>query len=272
MKSLSVAPTPAQRKQWEGLVAQVDQRMQEFTKPFVTPISRVVRETDGEHGELVGTGNYIELLSGKYLLTNEHVARAMERNSLAHQFLGCDTVFQVTNAFLTFPLPFDVGLSVLDPNVWNHEEHESSAIPESKWTLAHGGADGELFFFKGYAAEGSSFHFGHLITNATSYTCQEVPLPPDDRFHNRFHFALDYRPDLAIPLGDNNPGLPDPHGFSGSLVWNTRFVELGCNIDAWSPSDAVVTGLVWGWPSSAACLVATRAEFVRSIILRALHL
>jgi hypothetical protein len=134
-----------------------------------------------------------------------------------------------------------------DPDADLADLIDSAAVPETRWTLVHSGVTGELFFFKGYAAEGSSFHYGHLVTKATSYACQEIPLPPDDdRFHNRFHFALDYRPDLATSLGDNNPGLPDPHGFSGSLVWNTRFVELGCNIDTWTPDDAVVTGLVLG--------------------------
>jgi hypothetical protein len=28
-----------------------------------------------------------------------------------------------------------------------------------------------------------------------------------------------------------------------------------------------VTGVIWGWPSGHACLVATRAEFVRSFLL-----
>jgi hypothetical protein len=250
---------------------QVDLRMKAFTKPFVTPISRVIRDATGEHGELVGSGNYIEMHAEKYLLTNEHVARVMAQNSLAHQFHNCDSVFRVTNPFLSVPLPFDVGLSPIDATVWNHEPHGSAAIPESKWTLAHSGVVGEIFFFKGYAAEGSSFHFGHLVSNATSYACQEISLPKDDRFHNRFHFALDYRPDLATALGNNNPGLPDPHGFSGSLVWNTRFVEMGRDLSAWSPDNAVVTGLIWGWPSSAACLVATRAESVRSAFLRALY-
>ena len=95
-----------------------------------------------------------------------------------------------------------------------------------------------------------TFRFNHLITNAISYACQEVPLPPDDRFDERFHFALDYRPDRAIPLGDNNPGLPDPHGFSGSFVWNTRFVELGSNSRPWSPDCAV-----FDWPCVGLALV-----------------
>lgn len=263
--------TPAQREHWNRLVAQVDEQMKEYTKPLVTPLSRALQDEHGEYGELHGTGNYIELLGQKHLLTNEHVAKELEQHSIAHQFLDCEDVFRATNPFSTFPWPLDVAISPLDAKVWNLKKHKSAVIPESKWALAHGGVKGEIFFFKGYAGERSDFHFNHLITNATSYACQEVPLPPDNRFDERFHFALDYRPDRAIPLGDNNPGLPDPHGFSGSLVWNTRFVELGSNSQPWSPECAVLTGLVWGWPSSTACLVATRAEFVRSALLRALH-
>jgi hypothetical protein len=134
--------------------------------------------------------------------------------------------------------------------------------------VAHRTPKGEILFFKGYAGAHSDFRFNHLIANATSYASQEIPLPGDDpRFDPRFHFALDYRPDLAISL-ERNRGLPNPHGFSGSLVWNTRFVEVSMADKEWSPHHAVLTGLVWGWPSNAACLVVTRAEYVRSCLLR----
>ena len=33
---------------------------------------------------------------------------------------------------------------------------------------------------------------------------------------------------------------------------------------------SVVTGVVWGWPSSVGCLVATRAEYLRSFLLEAI--
>jgi hypothetical protein len=37
----------------------------------------------------------------------------------------------------------------------------------------------------------------------------------------------------------------------------------------WSPEMARVTGVVWGWPSSIGCLVATRSEYIRSYLLAA---
>ena len=72
-------PEPMPRTEWEAHVARVTTEMREYTKKFVTPISRA---TDDKHGEPHGTGNYIELHAQKFLITNEHVARAIERHSL----------------------------------------------------------------------------------------------------------------------------------------------------------------------------------------------
>jgi hypothetical protein len=255
------------KREWKEEVARVAEAMQEYTNKFVTPISRVFRDECGEHGELVGTGTYVEFQARRFLLTNEHVAEALRANSLAHQFLDNDTVFRLTNPFHVWPLPLDAALSAIDDKVWNDQAHNSAPIPESCWALGHEPVPREILFFKGYSGEQSNFRFGHLITKATSCGAQEAPLPAGDP---RLHFALDYRPDRATPIGENNPGLPVPKGFSGSVVWNTRFVECRAKGEEWSVESAAVTGLIWGWPSSAACVVGTRAEFVRSFLLRAI--
>jgi hypothetical protein len=137
---------------------------------------------------------------------------------------------------------------------------------EDHGRLAHAPVQGEILFFKGYKGASVPFAFGSLFTNATSYGTQQVPLPEDKRFNSRFHFGLDYRPDLATALDGRD--LPRPDGFSGSLIWNTRFVECGQNGQPWSVDCAQITGLVWLWVPEAACLVATRVEYVRSFLLR----
>jgi hypothetical protein len=106
--------TPEQRDAWIKKVARVDDAMKEYTKPFVTPISRVMRDEKGEYGELHGTGNYVQFSGRKYLLTNEHVAEAVERNSLGHQFLHCEEVFRAANPFLAMSHPFDVAVSAIE--------------------------------------------------------------------------------------------------------------------------------------------------------------
>lgn len=197
--------SPEHRAAWENYVAVVDQAMKEYTKPFVTPISRVLKDADGEYGELHGTGNYVQFSGRKYLVTNEHVAEAMERSSLGHQFFNCEDVFRTTNPFLAIPKPLDVAVTAIDNAVWVHSAHNAAAIPEDKWELVHATLKGEILFLKGYAGEHSHFHFNYLISNATSFASQEVQLPTDDdRLDPKFHFAISYRPDRAVRLGENN--------------------------------------------------------------------
>lgn len=251
------------KEEWEKEATRVTTEMKMFTQKFATPVSRVI---DHDYGISEGTGNYIEISGRSHLLTNEHVAQALNTHSLSHQFLNDDTVYRVIGLFHAEKWPLDVAVSAIEDKVWTSKPHDSKPISEDKWALAHVAVPGELLFMKGFAGAGAKFHFGALISSATSYSCREVSLPTDDRFHSRFHFGLDYRPDKATELDGRS--LPDPHGLSGSLVWNTRLVECTAKQEKWTPDCARVTGLVWGWPSSAACLVATRAEYVRSFLLR----
>ena len=52
----------------------------------------------------------------------------------------------------------------------------------------------------------------------------------------------------------------NPAGFSGSLVWNTRFVELGCDFQKWCPNEAVVTGLLRRFDEDTNTLLVWRVE------------
>ena len=45
--------------------------MADHVRAFVTPISKVLEH---DHGELAGTGAYVEIRNIRYIITNEHVA------------------------------------------------------------------------------------------------------------------------------------------------------------------------------------------------------
>lgn len=55
----------------------------------------------------------------------------------------------------------------------------------------------------------------------------------------------------------------DPGSFSGSLVWNTRYLEITNAGESWSPEDAVVTGMLRRYDSNTATLLALRVEHLR---------
>jgi hypothetical protein len=54
------------------------------------------------------------------------------------------------------------------------------------------------------------------------------------------------------------------------VPWDTGFGKAKLMGQPWTPDMARVTGVVWGWPSGAGCLVATRAEYLRSFLLGAI--
>lgn len=124
----------------------------------------------------------------------------------------------------------------------------------------------ELLTFTGFAGQNVSFHFDHLFAKGTCYTAREIELPPDNRFSSRFHFGMDYRPDLASSVIGND-ALPLPPELSGSTVWNTGFVAARMAGVPWTPELAKVPGVMWGWPSGHACLVARAPSFLRSLLL-----
>jgi hypothetical protein len=107
---------------------------------------------------------------------------------------------------------------------WAESHHASKVIHTDQITLAHTPTPTEIFAFAGFAGERTSFHFDSLFCKTTVSLSREVKLPEDERWNSRFHFGLDYRPDLATSVVGNE-GLPRPPGLSGSAVWNTCFVE-----------------------------------------------
>jgi hypothetical protein len=96
---------------------------------------------------------------------------------------------------------------------------------------------------------------------ATGYCSQEEPGAGDaDIFE-----ILWNPPSTAVSSGTSDQVRStfqhsNPAGFSGSLVWNTRFVEKGCDLSNWNPQDAVVTGLLRRWDYATKTLLAWRVE------------
>lgn len=252
--------------EWNAAMPQVVKEMTAFLRCFRAPVF----EDHGTHGDGHGTGSYLQLGSHVLILTNDHVAAARECNrKLIYQLAGEEDFRPIVGNHVAVGAPYDIALLPVDSTAWTAGSNQSRAITLDRIAVAHAPVLTEILSFTGFAGENVGFHFGTVTSMATCYTAKEIPLPADDeRFSARYHFGLDYRPDLATDV-IGNKGLPLPPGLSGSAVWNTRFVEARMSGQTWTPEMAVVTGIIWGWPSNAACLVATRSEYLRSILLTA---
>ena len=249
-----------EQEKWQKICADTAAKMIEHIQPYLSPISRVLSETEGEH---LGSGSYLELEGKKYIITNEHVAKHLATHSLTHQFFGNETILRLTKPAITKLAPIDVAVSEIPDSSWCLFDHSALAIPSERFAAIHNPAEHECLFFAGYSGQRSRFLFDHLITPGTPYLTQECSFPSNvEEANSNFHFALFYLPDLAISI-DGTSHLPDPHGFSGSLVWDTKRVAcLSAGIE-WNPEMAEITGIVWGWPSSEACILVTKVEHLK---------
>ena len=249
--------------EWQAAVVDAMPKMQVYVGEFLAPISKHLTD----HAMLEGSGTYISLAGRTFILTNCHVADARSATQLLiHLLKDQEQLVPIIGNHLAIPLPQDVALLPVDAAAWAAAGHNSRAITTSIFLPKHDPAPTELLFLMGFAGERHSFRWDTLITPVTTSAAREVPLPSGDpRFDTTYHFGIDYNPGQAVSLG-LGPGLPVPKGLSGSLVWNMRLVECKLNGTPWTPAEARVTGLVWGWPSNVGCLVATRAEYLVAVL------
>ncbi|MCC7433408.1 MAG: hypothetical protein IT363_01895 [Methanoregulaceae archaeon] len=255
-------------EEWNAAVPGVAAAMLEYLRPYRTAIYAHKEIVDGsEYGEGWGSGSYLRLGNRVFVLTNQHVACVRsEGGRLAYQFDAQEDIRLVSGDHTETPWPLDLAVLPVGMSGWADSSNQSKPIEVEQIAVAHDPAPTELLTFTGFSGQQILFHYNTLFAKGTCYTAREVELPHDQRFSSRFHFGINYRPDLASTV-DGGPGLPLPPGLSGSTVWDTKFVASRIAGIPWTPDLARVTGVVWGWPSGNACLVATRAEYLRSFLL-----
>jgi hypothetical protein len=258
------AADPFSPDEWIANCSRVVREMALHASKFSTPIS--ISMNDDRVGKHLGTGSYHDLFNIKVLLTCQHVLKYLANNRLAHKLRGHDRYVLIDGAFGEIIWPIDTGVASIPG--WDTVRHGSEALPLARMDIAHSPVAYELLFIYGYASENAQFVYDELRTDGTAYLSRQAALPEDEDLNSRYHFALEYRRDAAI-LAFGERGLPDPQSMSGSLVWNTRFVECALQQKDWTPEEAVVTGLLWSWPNERR-VVAIRIEYVRSFLLSAL--
>jgi hypothetical protein len=206
-------------------------------------------------------------------LTNDHVVRDGKRR-LTHKFYDSDAYFSFRKAFASEMYPLDLAALPVDLT-WTETTHSAMAFPEHRMASSHAPAPGEFLFFMGFA--GSRAYFSPtltvIVTNGTPYLTQEFEPQAEEReitsehYDPAFHFAMPWEPEQVEIIDRENNVVPvNPEGFSGCLVWNTRYVEYTSAEKDWDPNVAQLTGVVWGWAQQDRVLLATRIEHVRTFL------
>lgn len=256
------------REEFETIALKVTDRMREYIYPYIASISTEIERNVGDH---LGTGLYLRIRNETYLLTNEHVARSIRKTPLAHQLLEGEGATRVMNSFQVAPHPYDMALTRIESAAWNNQKNMRRALDVSHVGGKHDPENRDFLFMLGYSGQRSYFSptFEMLVNKGTPYLTQEAEDRPEAL--PEMFFAIPYRPELARSLDPKGAHLPDPHGFSGSPVWDTNFQRCMLSERRWAPEESRVTGIIVRWLEATGHLVAVRVEFIAEFLLHALR-
>ena len=166
---------PWTKEEWDKLAPEVARAMHEYIEPFCVPISMV----KGDYGEGWGSGCYLRLGGRTCIVTNEHIARAVQRQPLAYQLAGIDSVFALNAEFAAKEWPLDLAMCWVPETVWTTSGHRSKAVTCEMMALVHAPAPGELLTFAGYSGDRVRFHFGALFSRGNSSTGVRSTFPTE---------------------------------------------------------------------------------------------
>ncbi|MCT7667415.1 hypothetical protein [Shinella kummerowiae] len=247
---------------WKAMSGFVANQMKAYTRTIVTPL---VFEEDGKPPR-IGTGTYVETSRGSDaavgVVTCEHVTRYQP---LSHSPFPSKNVLRLTGTVVADPEPIDASIVMMDQEAWQSQAGEAELLPLSMLSQSHNPVPDELLFFRGIADENAYVGYGGFDGILTGYCSQIKRGTGDDRI-----FELFWEPEKTQIAPGTEQSVRErvkfnnAEGFSGSLVWNTRFVELGCDVNKWKPADAVVTGMLKRWDPKTMTLLALRVEHINA--------
>ena len=251
----------------EQVLMSVGSQMAAHTVPFLTPIIAALEHTIRR---VIGSGTFIELRGATYIVTNEHVASFRQQYRLAHFVDNNQHAIAIVHPFQCITKPTDAAIARIDDDIIANST--KSPVPSHRLSQSFSPATGEIVFLHGYPGISSHFSpsFETLIAKTCPYATDVAELP--EAFDPDLHFAINYPApsQSSVRNFNGNPvDLPDPHGLSGTLLWDTKYVSnKGAN---WTPDLATVVGVIYCWDAPNQVLIGTKIEIVRVFLLKAIR-
>jgi len=246
-------------EEWKVICGNVTDAMSCHTRPFVTPLS-----TSSDHQvRLVGNGSYVTINGDRILVTCKHVARTVP---MEYRFYGCESVFRCPIAFTMEHHRIDAAFAPITDQAWTQAAHQAAAIPYERFAARHHVVQcEELLFFRGYAGENARYGFGVHEANGSGYCSQEKKTSQSDSQIFEIFWERENTQFSAGTSAEGRAGVKfdDPAGFSGSFVWNTRYLEVTNAGKSWLPEDAVVSGMLRRYDPDTGTLLVLRVEQLR---------
>jgi hypothetical protein len=260
----------------EQVLRNVVSQMKTFTAPSIT---QVCGNRTSNEGELVGTGTLIRLRGADYLLTAQHVAHKMYKQNidgsrkypegLSHSVGSGQLMVNIRAPWITWNSPHDLAVTRLETDVLVGTD----CVPLNVDHIALNSkslSDRDIFCIHGFPVAQSrptSFFGGGVLSRSLPYGGW-MQRSTWSGFDENIHFAISFPPNDITNERSETTNLPLAHGISGSVVWKTNKEGTGSE---WTPELARVVGVAHRFDQESRCLVVTRIECVKGLLLYTLR-
>ena len=253
---------PEEEQRRLAIIHATDERMAAHSAPHITVIAR--RMADDE-ADFIGSGSFMVLAGQSFLVTAMHVVMdaASDAGTGAAFSNGDCKPYQLVTA----PFSTDQHLDIAIAPVTLDREPASmrQACPSAYIAQVAGSLDDWLFVHGFPGTQSRYLRISQGIHSRTLPYGTVTAIPSWPGFNPDLHFAIGFEPTSAQHSDGTSATLPDPHGMSGSAVWNTRRSEVGAG---WQPTDARIIGVIHRWDQHGRCLIGTRIEHIHGLVAR----
>lgn len=170
--------------------------------------------------------------------------------------------------WITWGIPQDIALTRIDPIVL--QDTEIVPLQADHFALNSQNLNDDIYFIHGWPGQQShftAFFERGVVSRSLPYggLLESTSWPGHDE---RVHFAITYPPDELIDERGLATTLPHPGGLSGAVVWKTNKAGTG---NEWTSNMPRIVGLAHRFDQDARCLVVTRVEYVKGLLLHVLR-
>jgi hypothetical protein len=243
------------------LVHDVQQKAVENLKQFLflrsASIAQTVSEDVGKHW---GSGSYLDAGDKVFLLTNRHIAEKCRETTLSHVVKNGEEMAALAEPYLDVK-EIDLALMPIRPEIW--ATTDKVAVPLSALNADRPTWD-ELLMVVGFP--GATSRFSALAKAVRSKAMPYIAQADAQLGDDGLHFWMKNRPaELKNEMGHEADWV-DPHGMSGSMVWNTGIVKSAREGIPWSPNLIKPAGLLDRSNHEKQALRVIRLDVVRETI------
>lgn len=240
----------------------VTDELRKMTSPFVAAI---YGSQDPIEGRLVGSGSFFRTGEQVLLLSARHVAEeaCQDYKIQSHSAGNGRPPVAIETPFITSAQRLhDLAILPIDSTKIDKciQPFEITELAETSNDL-----EGDILFVHGFAGEKSRFtaFMPGIYSESTPYGTV-LGTSTLSGFDPNIHFAIEYpQPEPQRDIQGREVYIPDPHGMSGSSIWQARRAKYK---GEWAIDRAKLVGIAHRWDQKNGSLVATRVEVVKDFL------